>query len=212
MLNCGLFDGIPEESHDDALKYLRASRRFFMKGEIIQHIGNEFRCAGLVLEGVIECSYLDSDFSKYNMNHFTAGELFGESMLCAGVVESPMQISALTDCVIMFMDFRVLYDSAMKYEYSMMIAVNLIRIISAQNFFMNQKVRILSRKDIRSKILAYLHSLKPDENGIIRLPFTKSALSEFLCVNRSALSSELGRMTQDGIITMNGRNFTLCQQ
>ena len=123
-----------------------------------------------------------------------------------------MEISALTDCVIMFMDFRVLYDSGVKYEHSRTIAVNLIRIISAQNFFMNQKVRILSRKDIRWKILAYLHSLKPDENGVRRLPFSKSALSEFLCVNRSALSREIGRMIQDGIITMNGRNFTLCQQ
>lgn len=212
MLKNGLFYGIPEDSYDDALKYLRASRHSFMRGEIIQHIGSEFRCAGFVLEGVIECSYIDSDFNKYNMNHIAAGNLFGESVCCAEVDESPMQISAVTDCVIMFLDFRVLYDPDLKYEHRMTIAVNLIRTISAQNFFMNQKVRILSRKDIRGKILACLQSLKPDENGVIRLPFTKSALSEFLCVNRSALSRELGRMIQDGLITMNGRNFTLCQK
>ena len=208
----GLFDGIPEDSYDEALRYLRASRHSFMKGEIIQHIGSVFRSAGLVLEGTIECSYQDSDFNKFNMNHFTAGELFGESMACAEVSDSPMQISALTDCAVMFLDLRVLYDSGVKYEYSMTIAVNLIRIISAQNFFMNQKVRILSRKDMRSKILAYLQSLKPDLDGTIKLPFTKSALSEFLCVNRTALSRELGNMINEGIIKMNGRNFTLCQK
>jgi len=130
MLKNGLFCGIPEDSYDDALKYLRASRHSFMRGEIIQHIGSEFRCAGLVLEGVIECSYIDSDFNKYNMNHIAAGSLFGESVCCAEVDESPMQISAVTDCVIMFLDFRVLYDPDLKYEHRMTIAVNLIRIIS----------------------------------------------------------------------------------
>ena len=53
LLNIALFDGIPEEKHDDALKYLRACRHSFMKGEIIQHIGDIFHSAGLVLEGVI---------------------------------------------------------------------------------------------------------------------------------------------------------------
>lgn len=209
LKQCRLFDGIPEGSYHDVLRYLHGSMRSFRKGEIIMHIGDEFRYAGLVLEGVIECSYLDAEFNKYNMNHFSGGELFGESMTCAGVSDSPMQIMALTDCVVMFLDFRVLYDWGTKYEYSMTIAVNLIRIVSGQNFFMNQKVRILSRKTLRGKIITYLQSLRPDENGIITLPFTKTAMSEFLCVNRTALSRELRNMVHDGIITMDGRSLTL---
>ena len=198
----GLFSGIPEESYHDALKYLHAFTRSFSKGEFIMNIGDEFRYAGLVLEGVIECSYHDSDFNKYNMNHFSECELFGESMTCAEVNDSPMQISAVTDCVIMFLDFRVLYDSSVKYEYSMRLSVNIIRSISSQNFFMNQKVRILSVKDLRSRIIIYLESLHPDENGNVTLPFTKTSMAEFLCVNRTALSRELRHMIHDKIITM----------
>ena len=208
----GLFSDIPEESYDDALEYLHAFTRSFSKGEFIMNIGDEFRYAGLVLEGVIECSYQDSDFNKYNMNHFSECELFGESMTCAEVNDSPMQISAVTDCVIMFLDFRVLYDSSVKYEYSMRLSVNIIRSISSQNFFMNQKVRILSVKDLRSRILIYLQSLQPDENGNVTLPFTKTSMAEFLCVNRTALSRELSHMIHDKIITMKGRKFTLRKQ
>ena len=209
---CGLFRGIHEESYHDALKYLHVFTRAFSKGEFIMNIGDEFRYSDLVLEGVIECSYQDSDFNKYNMNHFSECELFGESMTCAEVNDSPMQISAVTDCVIMFLDFRVLYDSSVKYEYSMCLSVNIIRSISSQNFFMKQKVRILSVKDLRSRILIYLKSLHPDENGNVTLPFTKTSMAEFLCVNRTALSRELSHMVHDKIITMNGRKFTLCKQ
>ena len=157
MLDCGLFDGIPEEEYDDALRYLRASRRSFMRGEIIQHIGSEFRCSGLVLEGVIECSYQDPDFNKYNMNHFSAGELFGESMCCAGVDESPMEISALTDCVIMFLDFGELFTRT-SYEHHAVLAGNLMRMLAAKNIFLNRKVRILSTKSLRDNWPSPHHS------------------------------------------------------
>ncbi len=209
LKTCSLLANIPESSYIDALKYLRASKRSFRKGEFILHIGDVFRYAGIVLYGVIECSYQDGEFNKYNMNHFRAGEMFGESMACAEVEESPMQIFAVTDCVIMFLDFRVLYYSGVKYEYQMQLAVNLIRNISRQNTFMNRKVRMLSRKDLRSKILTYLQSLTPNENGTITLPFTKTAMAEFLCVNRSSLSRELSRMVHDGILSVNGRTLTL---
>ena len=152
-----------------------------------------------LFRGIPEESYHDA--LKY-LHAFTRSFSKGEFM----------QISAVTDCVIMFLDFRVLYDSSMKYEYSMRLSVNIIRSISEQNFFMNQKVRILSVKDLRSRIIIYLQSLHPDENGNVTLPFTKTSMAEFLCVNRTALSRELSHMVHDKIIKMKGRKFTLCKQ
>lgn len=206
---CNLFQNIPEEAYIGALKYLRARKRNFKKGEFILHIGDEFHHAGLVMKGKVECSFQDSDFNKYNMNHFSEGDLFGSAMACAEISTSPMQISALSDCVILFFDYKILYDHKIKYEYQIQIAVNLIRIFSKQNFFLNKKVRILSQKEIRNKILTYLRNLQPDENDIRKIPFSKTALAEFLCVNRTALSRELSRMSKEGLLKMNGRNFIL---
>lgn len=212
LKNCGIFFGIPEESYSDALKYLHSFRRTFRKGEFIMHIGDKFKYAGLVLDGVIECSYQDSDYNKFNMNHFSAGELFGESIACADIDASPMQVFAVTDCVIMFLDFRVLHNAVRGCEYQMRLAGNLMRILSAKNIFLNQKVRILSCKDLRGRITGYLHTLTQDNEGTITLPFSKTALAEFLCVNRTALSRELSRMLQEGLIKMNGRKITLLRQ
>ena len=207
--SCELFQNLPEDSLQGALKYLRAEERSFKRGEIISNIGDEFYRAGIVLEGKIECSFQDSDFNKYNMNHFSVGDLFGETMACLEISKSPMQILAVKDCVILFLDFRVFSEHGIKIRYHMLLTSNLIRILSRQNFFLNQKVRLLSRKDLRSKILIYLKSLQADNNGNRRLPFSKTALAEFLCVNRTAMSREIRNMINDGILEMNGRNLLL---
>ena len=207
--NCHLFKNMSEKSLRGVLKYLHAEERSFKKGEIILHIGDEINNAGIILEGKIECSFQDSDFNKYNMNHFSAGDLFGETMACLEISKSPMQILAVKDCVILFLDFRVFSEHGIKIRYHMLLTSNLIRILSRQNFFLNQKVRLLSRKDLRSKILIYIKSLQPDNNGNRRLPFSKSALAEFLCVNRTAMSREIRNMIDDGILEMNGRNLLL---
>lgn len=210
--SCELFQNLPEDLLQGALKYLRAEERSFKKGEIISNIDDEFYRAGIVLEGKIECSFQDSDFNKYNMNHFSAGDLFGETMACLEISKSPMQILAVKDCVILFLDFRVFSEHGTKiryHTYHTLLTSNLIRILSRQNFFLNQKVRLLSRKDLRSKILIYIKSLQPDNNGNRRLPFSKSALAEFLCVNRTAMSREIRNMIDDRILEMNGRNLLL---
>ena len=206
LTECGLFAGIPDI--DGALRYLHARQREFLRGEFILHIGDRFACSGVVLGGEIECSYQDEAFNKYNMNHFTAGELFGEAMACADVASSPMQVAAVTDCTIMFLDFSVFCGPA-KYEHQARLSGNLLRILAGKNLFLNQKVRILSCRELRRKILMYLQTLTPNDDGSVILPFSKAALAEFLCVNRTALSRELSRMQSDGLLSMDGRRFTL---
>lgn len=206
--NCGLFKGIPENAHHDALRYLHARQRTYQRGEVILNIGDRSK-SGLVLDGEIECSYQDDAFNKFNMNHFGAGELFGEAMACAGIDVRPMQVIAVSECAVIFLDLRVLYESESPYQTQLL--GNLLRILSAKNIFLNQKVRILSTKSLREKITSYLRTLPTDKNGRVSLPFSKTALAEFLCVNRTALSRELSRMQSEGIISMNGREFVLGQ-
>ena len=206
LRKCRLFTGIPEGAYSETLRYLNVRQRVFQRGEIILNIGDKSK-AGIVLDGEIECSYQDEAFNKFNMNHFGAGELFGEAMACAGIDVSPMQVIAVSECAVMFLDLRVLYESESPYQTQLL--GNLLRILAAKNIFLNQKVRILSTKSLRDKITAYLRTLPSDKNGRVSLPFSKTALAEFLCVNWTALSRELSRMQSEGIISMNGREFVL---
>ena len=80
-----------------------------------------------------------------------------------------------------------------------------------QNIFTNLKLRILSQKSLRDKIIVYLYSLQPDNNNVRTIPFSQTALAEFLNVNRSALSRELGRMQDENIIRLNGKACVICE-
>ena len=84
---------------------------------------------------------------------------------------------------------------------------NLIKSLAKKNLILNQKVRILSRKSLRDRILIYLGTLPKDKNDFVKIPFTKTALAEYLGVNRSALSRELGRMQNEGLLVIDGKKI-----
>ena len=64
---------------------------------------------------------------------------------------------------------------------------------------------------IREKVITWLR-LEAVRTGLIEVivPFSRGELADFLGVDRSALSRELGRMADEGLIRCEGKVFTLC--
>ena len=58
--------------------------------------------------------------------------------------------------------------------------------------------------------MAYLSSLaKKSGSHIVTTNFDRQQLADFLCVDRSALSTELGKMHREGLIDLKGQEFIL---
>ena len=83
-------------------------------------------------------------------------------------------------------------------------------LIAQKNVFLNGKLEHVSKRSIREKLLSYFNELA-FENGERRfeLPFTKTALADYLFVERSAMSRELGNMRREGLIDFKGNNFVI---
>ena len=75
--------------------------------------------------------------------------------------------------------------------------------------FLNLRVRILSQRRLRDKIKVYLQTLPHTEEGLIHLPMNRNKLADFLYADRSALSRELSRMQEEGILEVKGRDLRL---
>lgn len=205
-----LFANIPESHFDSVLKFLHASVRSYEKDELILRLGDPLLYSGIVLSGTVEGSFISENYNKINMNHFTAGRSFAEALACVHTKHSPVQLCALHDCEIMFLDLSVILSKeSCDCEYKHQLSINLIEILASQNVFSNLKLRIMSQKALRDRILIYLHSLVPDADGMVSVPFTQTALAEFLGVNRSALSRELGRMQDEGLILVEAKKMKL---
>lgn len=204
---CYLFDNIKDEQLTDAIKLLNGRIKKIEKDSFIVRLGGELPSAGLLLKGRIESSFQNENFDQITMHSFGGGYLFGEALVINYAKNSPVQVRAVEDCIVLFIDLKVIYHSDVQSQLRAILAENLIKSLARKNLILNQKVRILSRKSLRERILFYLGTLPKDKNGWVKIPFNKTVIAEYLGVNRSALSRELGRMQDEEIIIADGRKM-----
>lgn len=207
---CYLFEGISDEQLSEAIKILNGRIKKIEKGEYVVRLGGVLHSAGLLLKGKIESSFQNENFDQITMHTFVGGYLFGEALVINGTKNSPVQVRAVEDCIILFIDLAEIYRSDNHSPVRAILAENLIRSLARKNLILNQKVRILSQKGLRDRILFYLDTLPKDKNGFVKIPFTRTALAEYLGVNRSALSRELGRMQNENLLIVDGSKMKLC--
>ena len=213
IIDSPLFTAIAPEHIEDMIDYLDGTIKKYKKNETIIHVGDEFRRCGILLDGSLEVSYDTNRSEKYNANHFYPGQIFGESLALKGIPHSPVQVSALTDSIILFIDLRKLMLSTDRCNknclYNHQLILNLMDRMAEQNIFSNLKLRILGQKSLRDRIMIYLTHLHADNPAGAKIPFSQTSLAEFLGVNRSALARELGRMQDEGILTINNKTYRI---
>lgn len=207
---CPLLIGIPASQYEEALTFLRGKAVHLKKHEILQQLDEPFRYAGIVLSGSIEGSFINENNAKISINRFDAGKLYGEALGCVQPPHSPIQLEALTDSIVLLVDLSAMHqEKAALTGIQYHLAMNLIHGLARQNIYQNYKVRILSQKKLRDRIGIFLSGLPHAKDGSILVKLTTTAMAEFLGVNRSALSRELGLMQDEGLLRIEGRRFFL---
>lgn len=203
---CRYFEGIPEDTYENVLRCLQAHSRTFPKDGTILAIGEKSQLAGVVIRGTVELVFFDENGHQINVNHIAAGEAFGAELACSQQSASPMQLRALTQCQVLFLNFQSLLSPGdPPCPYRMQVAANLLRDFARQTLFLNFRLRIMGQKRLRDKVKIYLQSLPLGPDGTIALPFTRNEWADFLYVDRSALSRELSCMQREGVLTYSGR-------
>ncbi|WP_418819408.1 Crp/Fnr family transcriptional regulator, partial [Ruminococcus sp.] len=90
------------------------------------------------------------------------------------------------------------------------LTARLLKITAMKNLRLNEKIQVITPRTIRERVMAYLSSLaKKSGSHIVTTNFDRQQLADFLCVDRSALSTELGKMHREGLIDLKGREFIL---
>lgn len=87
---------------------------------------------------------------------------------------------------------------------------NALRLVANSCVGFLEKVEHISRRSMREKILSFL-SAQAVKNGSdsFTIPFSRQELADYLSVDRSALSSELGRMRDEGLIRFRKSRFEI---
>ena len=131
-------------------------------------------------------------------------DLFGEALACAETARSPVTVQASEKSEILHIDYKRLLDIS-RLSHSRLIE-NMMRIIAEKNVLLNLKIAVLSKRTTREKLLAFLNI----QGGMTRkftLPYNREEMAHYLCVDRSAMSSELCKMRDEGLIRFTKNAF-----
>ena len=91
-----------------------------------------------------------------------------------------------------------------------MLIYNLMKAIAKKTVLFHEKIEITSKRTTREKLLAYL-DIEAEKAGTlaIDIPFDRQELADFLEVERSGLSVEIGKLVKEGVIKNNKKHFEL---
>ena len=82
--------------------------------------------------------------------------------------------------------------------------------MARKNLVLNARLEILSARTIRQRLLALLDFERRKQGSkTLSLPWNRTELADYLCTDRSALSRELSRMKDDGVLDFEGASFVL---
>jgi len=209
IIGCPLFIGLEEGELGAALNFFDARPRQYKKGEFLQSVLAPFERFGLVISGSIQVCCDDIDGHPMIMANVSEGDIFGES-LCFTKAESPVYIRAAADSLVLTMTTSNIHSADLSDEESKRFTLRFTSILAKKALSMNDRIQILSKITLREKILTLLNQYrhKFDSNEFL-LPFDRADMAIYLGADRSALSRELSKLKQDGIIDFKKNHFII---
>ena len=185
----------------------------YQKNQIIYNLYDNVEYAGVILTGEINAVMVNSNDNELVIRKFTDGGLFCADYACIPDEKSDVQIVTKKDSLVLFLKTSNLFlDNSIRCEHASKATANLLKETVRNNIFQTRKVQILSQKHIRQRLMLYFDSLRDnntDNNKYIHIPFNRQELADYLGVERSALSREMGRMKDEGIIDYNKQDIIL---
>ena len=206
-----LFQDMSNEDYESLINCLSPIVKTFTKNEIILMSGETIKHIGIFLEGRASAYYEHVDGSRTLVTNLSPMSVLGEILVNTKTQKSPVTVYAVSDVEIAFIEHHKVYSMCESACSKHRVFIqNILNTIGDKYFFLFDRVSILREKKLRSRIMAYLSSLKNKEGSTsITLPFSKTFLADYLMVNRSALSKELHNMVEDGVIKVNGRKIEI---
>ena len=206
-----LFSGIGEADIASMLQCLQATLRFYKKGDAIFRQGERIRHIALLAEGCLHVQRDDYWGNRSIIGVIEAGDMFAESYAGTQCGPMPNDVIAVADSAVLFFDVeQVLTVCSAGCRFHAMVVKNLYFAISEKNRKLMQKLGHMTKRTTREKLISYLsEEARRQNSGTFTIPFNRQQLADFLSVDRSAMSGELCKMRDEGLLSFEKNRFTL---
>ena len=188
---------------------LSARKKSYKKGEFILLSDDTVSFVGFVLSGNVKILKEAADGNIIVLTELSVSDSFAEVFACAGVLKSPVTVEATNDAEILLIDYRrIITTCPSACPFHAKLVENMLKVVAKKNLFLNQKIEILSKRTTREKLLCFF-DIQRGAAKRFAIPYNREELAQYLCVDRSAMSNELCKMRDDGLIRFQKNTFEI---
>ena len=211
FMDIPLFHGLEREEISEVLQRFHGLIKHFPKSDYIYLAGDCVENLCVVLEGTVQMIKEDIWGEKSIIANLGAGSVFAENFLGKLGDRSVVSYFVASDSEILMLPLgRALFEVNTASKASQRLMCNIVSILADNNTRLIEKTEILCKKTLRSKILSYLEQeARNNDCRQFTIPFNRTDLANYLDADRSALTRELARMKEEGLIDYNKNTFTI---
>lgn len=206
-----LFSGISEDELTAMLTCLDTRQTNFPKDTFLMRVGNTADSIGLLLEGSALIIQEDIWGNRNILSKAGPGQTFAAAYACAPGSVLNVSVVAETPVTAMFLNVgRVLNVCPSACSHHSRIIRNLLGDLAEKNLRFSEKLTHMGQRTTRAKLMSYF-SAEAQRLGKYEfdIPFSRQQLADYLAVERSGLSLELGKMKNDGLLDFHKNHFVL---
>lgn len=210
LTKCPLFFQFNEAMIAAFLEESDAKLQTYNKGAALVLHGDASQQIGILLSGIAQIRQTDYEGNSVLLHQILPGALFGEAFTCA---DHPFTVSVLAakDSAVLWIDYRkIQFDFRNQSQTAAYVLSNLLRFLAKKNIFFTERIRHLSKRSLREKIISYLSQQSVLQNSLsFSIPLNRQELADYLAADRSALSAVLSKLQNEGVLTFHKNHFTL---
>ena len=206
-----LFSGVSEEELTTILACLGAEVKHFPKDDFLLRAGDTAESIGLVLAGSVLVIQEDIWGNRNILSKAGPGQTFAAAYACAPGSLLNVSVAAETPAAAMFLNVRrVLTVCPSACVHHSRIIRNLLGELAEKNLRCGEKLTHMGQRSTRAKLMSYF-SAEAQRLGKYEfdIPFSRQQLADYLAVERSGLSLELGKMKREGLLDFHKSHFVL---
>ena len=206
-----LFFGISAEEASAMLSCLQAEKKDFPKEAFLLHAGDTAESIGLILSGSILVIQEDIWGNRNILSKAGPGQTFAAAYACAPGSVLNVNVFAETPVTALFLNVkRILNVCPSACTHHSRIIRNLLSDLAEKNLRFSEKLTHMSQRTTRDKLMSYL-SAEAQRLGTYEFdsPFSRQQLADYLGVERSGLSLELGKMRSEELLDFHKNHFAL---
>ena len=210
-LMCKLFEGIPSAKINELFTHLAVRELALKKGEVLFRSGSKITEFAVIISGRLAISSYEADGHRKIVEFLESMDTVAISLAVADIQSVAISVEARQDSeVILFNASKVLNPAGRPSEEHVRLLRNITKELARKTVLLGRKMRIISTRTTSERLMKYLieESVRRGSKEF-EIPYDRQALADYLCVERSALSAEISKLIDKGIIESRKSHFKL---